>query len=274
MFAFKAGSFLSELEKFNPTMLASCQQALNNAKVDMDFIRLDKDIFSSCPADSIDYAVMEKTDKAVVIPLDASWNDVGSWSALWDVTDKDVFGNAISGDVFTVDTKNSFIHAQSKLVAVIGVQDLIVVETDDALMISTKDRVQEVKEIVAQLKEQGRCEADVHRKVYRPWGHYDLVDSGERHQTKRIIVKPGAKLSLQKHHHRAEHWVVVKGTALITKGSEKLLISENESTYIPLGVVHCLENPGVIPLEIVEVQSGSYLGEDDIVRFDDQYGRV
>ncbi|MFZ9609704.1 MAG: mannose-1-phosphate guanylyltransferase/mannose-6-phosphate isomerase [Methylococcales bacterium] len=274
MFAFKAGSFLRELKKYNPTMLESCELALNNAKVDMDFIRLDKDIFSSCPSDSIDYAVMEKTDKAVVIPLDAGWNDVGSWSALWDVKNKDASGNSISGDVFTVDTTNSFIHAQSKLVAVIGLQDLIVVETDDALMISSKDRVQEVKEIVTQLKEKGRCEADIHRKVYRPWGQYDLVDSGQRHQTKRIIVNPGAKLSLQKHHHRAEHWVVVKGTALITKGDEKLLISENESTYIPLGIVHCLENPGVIPLEIVEVQSGSYLGEDDIVRFDDQYGRV
>jgi mannose-1-phosphate guanylyltransferase/mannose-6-phosphate isomerase len=217
---------------------------------------------------------MEKTAKAVVIPMDADWNDVGSWSALWDVTDKDAFGNAISGDVFTVDTKNSFIHAQSKLVAVIGVSDLIVVETDDAVMIAAKDRVQDVKEIVAQLKAEGRSEADIHRKAYRPWGHYDSVDSGERHQTKRIVVKPGGKLSLQKHHHRAEHWVVVKGTALITKGDEKLLITENESTYIPLGIVHCLENPGVIPLEIVEVQTGSYLGEDDIVRFDDQYGRV
>jgi len=255
-------------------MLAICRQALKAAKVDLDFVRLDKGIFSTCPADSIDYAVMEKTDKAVVIPLDAGWNDVGSWSALWDVTEKDSFGNAISGDVLTVDTRNSFIHAQSKLVAVVGVQDLVVVETDDAVMIAPKDRVQEVKEIVAQLKERGRREADVHRKAYRPWGHYDLVDTGERHQTKRIVVKPGGKLSVQKHHHRAEHWVVVKGTALVTKGDEKLLITENESTYIPLGIVHCLENPGVIPLEIVEVQSGSYLGEDDIVRFGDQYGRV
>jgi mannose-1-phosphate guanylyltransferase/mannose-1-phosphate guanylyltransferase/mannose-6-phosphate isomerase len=274
MFAFKAGVFLSELEKFHPVMLESCRRALKSAKVDMDFIRLDKDIFSNCPSDSIDYAVMEKTAKAVVIPMDADWNDVGSWSALWDVTDKDAFGNAISGDVFTVDTKNSFIHAQSKLVAVIGVSDLIVVETDDAVMIAAKDRVQDVKEIVAQLKAEGRSEADIHRKAYRPWGHYDSVDSGERHQTKRIVVKPGGKLSVQKHHHRAEHWVVVKGTALITKGDEKLLITENESTYIPLGIVHCLENPGVIPLEIVEVQTGSYLGEDDIVRFDDQYGRL
>jgi len=274
MFAFKAASFLSELEKFNPEMLSVCRQALNAAKVDLDFVRLDKELFSKCPADSIDYAVMERTDKAVVIPLDAGWNDVGSWSALWDVTVKDPFGNAIHGDVLTVDTRNSFIHAENKLVAVIGVQDLVVVETDDAVMIASKDRVQEVKQIVAQLKERGRSEADVHRKCYRPWGHYDLVDSGDRHQTKRIVVKPGGKLSIQKHHHRAEHWVVVKGTALVTKGDEKLLITENESTYIPLGIVHCLENPGVIPLEIVEVQSGSYLGEDDIVRFGDQYGRV
>ena len=274
MFAFRAGTFLSELEKFNPAMLTICRQALNAAKVDLDFVRLDKALFSTCPADSIDYAVMEKTDKAVVIPLDADWNDVGSWSALWDVTDKDACGNAISGDVLTVDTHNSFIHAQNKLVAVIGADDLVVIETADAVMIAPKNRVQEVKEIVAQLKENGRSEADVHRKAYRPWGHYDLVDTGERHQTKRIVVKPGGKLSLQRHHHRAEHWVVVKGTALVTKGDEKLLITENESTYIPLGIVHCLENPGVIPLEIVEVQSGSYLGEDDIVRFGDQYGRV
>jgi mannose-1-phosphate guanylyltransferase/mannose-1-phosphate guanylyltransferase/mannose-6-phosphate isomerase len=274
MFAFKAGTFLTELEKFNPEMLGVCRLALAAAKIDLDFVRLDKALFATCPADSIDYAVMEKTDKAVVIPLDAGWNDVGSWSALWDVTDKDANGNAISGDVLTVDSHNSFIHAQSKLVAVIGVHDLVVVETADAVMISPKDRVQEVKQIVDQLKQLGRSEADLHRKASRPWGNYDLVDCGERHQTKRIIVKPGAKLSLQRHHHRAEHWVVVKGTALVTKGDETLLITENESTYIPLGVIHCLENPGVIPLEIVEVQSGSYLGEDDIVRFDDQYGRV
>lgn len=274
MFAFTAGNFLKELEKFNPQMLSVCRQALQAAKVDMDFVRLDKAIFSTCPSDSIDYAIMEKTDKAVVIPLDADWNDVGSWSALWDVTEKDASGNAVSGDVMTVDTRNSYIFAENKLVTVIGVENLIVVETKDAVMIAAKDRVQEVKQIVDQLKKLGRTEADSHRKVYRPWGHYDSVDGGDRHQTKRIVVKPGAKLSLQKHHHRAEHWVVVKGTALVTKGDDKLLISENESIYIPLGVVHCLENPGVIPLEIVEVQSGSYLGEDDIVRFGDQYGRV
>jgi mannose-1-phosphate guanylyltransferase/mannose-1-phosphate guanylyltransferase/mannose-6-phosphate isomerase len=274
MFAFTAKSFLQELEKFNPKMLSICRQALKSAKVDMDFTRLDKTIFAACPADSIDYAIMEKTEKAVVIPLAAGWNDVGSWSALWDVTEKDTCGNAISGDVLTVDTHDSYIFAEDKLVTVIGVENLIVVETKDAVMIAAKDRVQEVKQVVDQLKKSGRSEAVIHRKVYRPWGHYDSVDNGDRHQTKRIVVKPGAKLSLQKHHHRAEHWVVVKGTALVTKGEEKILITENESIYIPLGVVHCLENPGVIPLEIVEVQSGSYLGEDDIIRFGDQYGRA
>jgi mannose-1-phosphate guanylyltransferase/mannose-1-phosphate guanylyltransferase/mannose-6-phosphate isomerase len=274
MFAFKAGCFLRELEKFNPEMLAVCREALKAAKTDLDFVRLDKAIFSTCPADSIDYAVMEKTDKAAVIPLDADWNDVGSWSALWDVTAKDTSGNAIKGDVLTVDTVNSFIHSSSKLVAVIGVQDLVVVETDDAVMVAAKDRVQDVKAIVDQLKALKRDEAQVHRKVYRPWGHYDLVDCGDRHHTKRIVVKPGAKLSVQKHHHRAEHWVVVKGTAWVNKNGESILVTENESVYIPVGVVHSLENPGVIPLEMVEVQSGSYLGEDDIVRYEDQYGRI
>jgi mannose-1-phosphate guanylyltransferase/mannose-1-phosphate guanylyltransferase/mannose-6-phosphate isomerase len=274
MFAFKAGRYLQELEKFNPEMLKVCREALAAAQTDLDFIRLDKDIFANCPSDSIDYAVMEKTDSAVVIPLDADWNDVGSWSALWEVTSKDAAGNAIRGDVLTVDTKNSFIHSSNKLVAVIGVEDLVVVETDDAVMIVSKDRVQDVKLIVDQLKADKRTEGLSHRKVYRPWGHYDLVDSGDRHQTKRIVVKPGAKLSVQKHHHRAEHWVVVSGTAWVTKNGEQTLVSENESIYIPLGVVHCLENPGVIPLEMVEVQSGSYLGEDDIVRYMDSYGRV
>ena len=274
MFAFKAGCYLQELEKFNPKMLDVCRQALQAAKTDFDFIRLDKAIFSACPADSIDYAVMEKTDKAVVIPLDAGWNDVGSWSALWDVTGKDKEGNAIKGDVLTVDTVNSYIHSSSKLVAVIGVQDLVVVETDDAVMVAAKDKVQDVKTVVDRLKALKRDEAQVHRKVYRPWGHYDLVDCGDRHHTKRIVVKPGAKLSVQKHHHRAEHWVVVKGTAWVNKNGESVLVTENESIYIPVGAVHSLENPGVIPLEMVEVQSGSYLGEDDIVRYEDQYGRI
>ncbi|MGD0958352.1 MAG: mannose-1-phosphate guanylyltransferase/mannose-6-phosphate isomerase [Methylomonas sp.] len=274
MFAFKAGRYLSELQKFNPQMLSACKAALAAAKTDLDFVRLDKARFSECPADSIDYAVMEKTDAAVVIPLSAGWNDVGSWSALWDVTHKDESGNAIKGDVLTVDTENSFIHSSSKLVAVIGLQNLVVVETDDAVMVAAKDRVQDVKRVVDILKANKRAEAQNHRKVYRPWGHYDLIDTGDRHQTKMIVVKPGAKLSVQKHHHRAEHWIVVKGTARVNKNGESILISENQSIYIPLGVVHSLENPGVIPLEMVEVQSGSYLGEDDIVRFQDQYGRV
>jgi mannose-1-phosphate guanylyltransferase / mannose-6-phosphate isomerase len=274
MFAFTAATYLNELEKFNPEMLSICKKALSAAQKDLDFTRVDKNIFSTCPADSIDYAIMEKTEKAAVIPLAASWNDVGSWSALWDVTEKDEFGNAISGDVLTVDTKNSYIYSDNKLVTIIGVEDLVVVETKDAVMIAKKDRVQDVKQIVDHLKLQKRSEADVHQKAYRPWGHYDSVDCGERHQTKRIVVKPGGKLSLQKHHHRAEHWVVVKGTALVTRGNEQILLTENESTYIPLGTVHRLENPGVIPLEIIEVQSGSYLGEDDIVRIGDNYGRV
>jgi len=273
MFAFKAGRYLEELAKYSPEMLAICQQAYAQATIDEDFTRLAKDLFSQCPSDSIDYTVMEKTDKAVVIPLAADWNDVGSWSSLWDVTEKDTFGNALTGDVLALETTNSYIHSENKLVATVGVDNLVIVETDDAVMVAPKDRVQEVKKIVAALKANNREEASLHRKVYRPWGHYDSVDHGERHKTKRIVVKPGAKLSVQKHHHRAEHWVVVKGTALVTKGDETLLLSENESTYIPLGVIHRLENPGVIPLEMVEVQSGSYLGEDDIVRFEDKYGR-
>ncbi|WP_374090758.1 mannose-1-phosphate guanylyltransferase/mannose-6-phosphate isomerase [Methylomicrobium lacus] len=273
MFAFKAGIFLQELEKFNPRMLAVCRKALSAAERDVDFVRIAADIFSTCPSDSIDYAVMEKTDQAMVIPLDAGWNDVGSWSALWDVTAKDDQGNAIRGDVLTVDTHNSFIHSENKLVATVGVQDLVIVETDDAVMIAPKNRVQDVKLLVEQLKQNKRPEVDRHRKVYRPWGFYDEIDEGERHKTKRIMVKPGAKLSVQMHHHRAEHWVVVTGTALVSRGDEHVLVSENQSTFIPLGVVHSLENPGVIPLEMIEVQSGSYLGEDDIVRFSDHYGR-
>jgi mannose-1-phosphate guanylyltransferase/mannose-1-phosphate guanylyltransferase/mannose-6-phosphate isomerase len=273
MFAFTAGSFLAELAKYNPKMLDVCKQSLTHANKDFDFTRLDKATFSSCPADSIDYAIMEKTDKAVVIALDAGWNDVGSWSALWDVTTKDDSGNAVSGDVISVDTHDSYIYAEDKLVTVIGVDNLVVIETKDAVMVASKDRVQDVKKVVDKLKELNRSEADIHRKAYRPWGHYDSVDVGERHQTKRIVVKPGAKLSLQKHHHRAEHWVIVKGTALVTRGEEQILLTENESTFIPLGTIHRLENPGVIPLEIIEVQSGSYLGEDDIIRFGDNYGR-
>ncbi len=273
MFAFKAGRYIEELNKFQPDILKACKNALSNDKHDLDFVRLDREAFTKCPSDSIDYAVMEKTDQAAIIPLDADWNDIGSWSALWEVSDKNEDSNAINGDVITIDTNNSYIHSSHKLITTVGVENLIVIETDDAVMIAAKDRVQDVKKIVDQLKNDDRKEANIHLKVYRPWGYYHSVDNGSRHQTKRIVVKPGAKLSLQKHHHRAEHWVVVKGTALVTKGDEQILLSENESTYIPLGIVHCLENPGVIPLEIVEVQSGSYLGEDDIIRFNDKYGR-
>ena len=274
MFAFKASRFLEELEKFQPDILSTCKQSLSQSKRDMDFVRLDKNVFMQCPDDSVDYAVMEKTDHAVVIPLDANWNDIGSWSALWEIANKDEQGNATSGDVVALDTKNSFLHSSSKLITTVGIDNLVVVETEDAVMIANKDHVQDVKKIVDLLKAEQRNESDIHKKVYRPWGYYHSVDNGERHQAKRIVVKPGARLSLQKHHHRAEHWVVVKGTATVTKGDQQILLSENESTYIPLGVTHCLENPGVIPLEIIEVQSGSYLGEDDIVRFDDVYGRV
>lgn len=274
MFVFKASRFLEELEKFNPEMLEACSEAWEQATRDLDFTRLDKSSFEACPSDSIDYAVMEKTADAVVIPLDAGWNDVGSWSALWEVSDKDPEGNAVRGDVLYHDTRNSYLHSCGKLVATVGVDDLVVIETDDAVMVAPKERVQEVKEIVSKLKASGRSESDQHRKVYRPWGYYDSIDNGERHQAKRIVVNPGARLSLQMHHHRAEHWIVVKGTALVTRGDEQLVVSENESTYIPLGMVHCLENKGVIPLEMIEVQSGSYLGEDDIVRFEDKYGRV
>ncbi len=274
MFVFKASRYLEELEKFNPEMLAACRQSYQKAEEDLDFVRIDRAAFEACPSDSIDYAVMEKTDSAVVIPLDANWNDVGSWAALWEVSEKDSQGNALKGDVLTHDTSDSYIYSDQKLVATIGIKDLVVIETDDAVMVAPRNRVQEVKEIVARLKEDKRSESEQHRKVYRPWGYYDSIDNGERHQAKRIVVKPGAKLSLQMHHHRAEHWIVVKGTALVTRGEEQLIVSENESTYIPLGTVHCLENRGVIPLEMIEVQSGSYLGEDDIVRFEDKYGRI
>lgn len=273
MFMFKAGRYLEELANYRPDILQACEHALARSEQDRDFLRPDKEAFLACPADSIDYAVMEKTERAVMIPLDAGWNDIGSWSALWDITDKDEAGNAISGDVMALDTRDSFLMAGNKLLVTIGVENLVVVETDDAVMVASKDRVQNVKDAVEQLTQQQRPESMLHRKVYRPWGYYHCIEQGERYQTKRIVVNPGAKLSLQKHHHRAEHWVVVKGTAMVTRDDEEVLLTENESTFIPLGVTHCLHNPGVIPLEIVEVQSGSYLGEDDIIRFKDDYGR-
>ncbi|WP_422347335.1 mannose-1-phosphate guanylyltransferase/mannose-6-phosphate isomerase [Stenotrophomonas sp. DR009] len=272
MFLFKASRYLQELERFQPAMLAGSRQAWQQARRDADFTRLDKDAFSAVPSDSIDYAVMEKTADAVVIPLDAGWNDVGSWTALRDVSQQDSDGNAHQGDVIAIDCRNTYAYAQ-RLVALVGLDDVIVVETDDAVLVGRADRMQEVKTVVAKLKAEGRSEATWHRKVYRPWGAYDSIDNGERFQVKRITVKPGGTLSLQMHHHRAEHWIVVSGTAEVTRGNDVILLSENQSTYIPLGVTHRLRNPGKLPLELIEVQSGSYLGEDDIVRFEDTYGR-
>ncbi|HFK2883464.1 mannose-1-phosphate guanylyltransferase/mannose-6-phosphate isomerase [Stenotrophomonas maltophilia] len=273
MFLFKASRYLKELEALQPAILAACRQALDKAARDSDFIRLDAEAFAASPNDSIDYAVMEKTADAAVVPLDAEWNDVGSWSALWEVSDKDADGNACHGDVIALDCKDSYAYG-NRLIAMVGLQDIVIVETDDAVFVGHKDRVQDVKEIVGQIKRDGRSEAAAHRKVYRPWGAYDSIDNGARFQVKRITVKPGATLSLQMHHHRAEHWIVVSGTAEVTRGDEVILLSENQSTYIPLGVTHRLKNPGKLPLELIEVQSGSYLGEDDIVRFEDQYGRA
>ncbi len=273
MFLFKASRYLKELEALQPAILAACRQALEKAARDNDFIRLDAETFAASPNDSIDYAVMEKTADAAVVPLDAEWNDVGSWSALWEVSDKDADGNACHGDVIALDCKDSYAYG-NRLIAMVGLQDVVVVETDDAVFVGHKDRVQDVKEIVGRIKRDGRSEAAAHRKVYRPWGAYDSIDNGARFQVKRITVKPGATLSLQMHHHRAEHWIVVSGTAEVTRGDEVILLSENQSTYIPLGVTHRLKNPGKLPLELIEVQSGSYLGEDDIVRFEDSYGRA
>jgi mannose-1-phosphate guanylyltransferase/mannose-6-phosphate isomerase len=273
MFAFRASRYLEELARTQPKMVESARESLDKATVDADFLRLDKGAFSACPADSIDYAVMEKTDRAAVLPIDVGWNDVGSWSALWSVVEQDGNGNAHRGDVIARDCRNTLAISDKRLVALIGLSDVVVIDTDDAMLVAHKDRVQEVKDIVASLKKDKRSQATWHRKVYRPWGSYDGIDSGERFQVKRIIVKPGAALSLQKHHHRAEHWVVVKGTAQVTCDDKVFLLAENESTFIPLGSKHRLENPGKQPLELIEVQSGSYLGEDDIVRYEDVYGR-
>jgi mannose-1-phosphate guanylyltransferase/mannose-6-phosphate isomerase len=273
MFMFRASSFLKELEKFAPAILDACRQSLAAAVRDLDFTRLDAAAFAACPSNSIDYAVMEKTANAVVIPLDAGWNDVGSWSALWETGSKDADGNVLRGDVLTKDTRSCYLHAGTRMLAAVGVTDHVIVETGDAVLVAHKDRVQDVKAIVDQLKHEQRHEALIHRRVNRPWGDYECIDIADRYQVKRITVKPGASLSLQMHYHRAEHWIVVRGTALITCGEETRTVAENQSTYSPLGTAHRLENPGKIPLELIEVQSGSYLGEDDIVRFEDQYGR-
>lgn len=274
IFMFKASVYLKALEEFQPDILKACERAMAAGESDLDFMRVNAEAFGQCPEDSIDYAVMEKTEAAAVVPLDAGWSDIGSWSALWEIGEKDKNGNVFSGDVLASSTTNSFVYADHKLVATVGVENLVVVETKDAVLVVHKDSVQDVKNVVNAIKNDGRHEHMNHREVYRPWGVYDSIDNGERYQVKRITVKPGAKLSTQMHHHRSEHWVVVKGTAKVTNGDSQFLVTENQSTYIPVGQVHCLENPGVIPLELIEVQSGSYLGENDIVRLKDQYGRV
>ncbi len=274
MFLFKVSRYLDELKIFAPEMLEACRRALENAETDLDFLRLERSSFTACPSDSIDYAVMEKTSRAAVVPLDAGWSDVGAWSALWGVKERDQAGNVTKGDVLVHDVRNSFIHAANRMVAAVGVDDHVIVETADAVLVASKDRVQEVKKIVEHLKNEGRDEAVTHIRVNRPWGSYETLDREDRFLVKRIIVKPGSSLSLQKHYHRAEHWVVVKGTARITIDGKEVVLSEDQSTYIPLGTKHRLENPGKIPLELVEIQTGSYLEEDDIERYDDKYGRA
>ncbi|HEX6592734.1 MAG TPA: mannose-1-phosphate guanylyltransferase/mannose-6-phosphate isomerase [Moraxellaceae bacterium] len=274
MFLFRASVYLKELQAFRPDILDACKKALATPQSDLDFVRVDAAAFEASPSDSIDYAVMEKTADAAVVPMAAGWNDVGAFSSLWEVSAKDENGNAFNGDVFAYDTRNTFVDAENALVATVGLQDTIVVQTKDAVLVAARDRVQDVKKIVEQLKAEGRGEYRLHRQVYRPWGHYDSVDAGSRYQVKRITVNPGAKLSVQMHHHRAEHWVVVSGTARVTLDGVDRLLAENESIYLPIGAVHALENPGKIPLELIEVQVGAYLGEDDIVRFEDRYGRA
>ncbi len=279
IFVVSASTWLHALRRFEPAMYKACVDAHANGKLDGDFFRLDRDAFCASPSNSIDYAVMERLagDDAlcggVVVPLDAGWSDVGSWDAIWQISPKDTGGNVARGRVLLEDARSTLAHSEGRLIACVGTQGLVVVETADAVLVADKSRVQDVKKIVSRLKAEQGAEASNHRKVHRPWGHYDSIDKGERFQVKRIVVKPGARLSLQMHHHRAEHWIVVRGTARVTRGDETFLLSENESTYIPLGIAHRLENPGKVPLEIVEVQSGAYLGEDDIVRFDDTYGR-
>ncbi len=273
MFLFRASDFLRELETLRPDILAASRAALESARPDLDFVRLDPVAFEACPAESVDYAVMEHTRRAAVVPADMAWNDIGAWSALWEVAQKDGQGNAVRGDVMLENASNNFVRAETRMVAMLGVSDLVVVETADVVLVANKDQVQDVKKLVDRLKADKRCEHLVHKQVYRPWGWYEGIDGGDRFQVKRIMVKPGEKLSLQMHHHRAEHWIVVSGTASVTCGDEVMLLAENQSTYIPLGTTHRLENPGKVDLHMIEVQSGTYLGEDDIVRFEDIYKR-
>lgn len=274
MFIFKASVFLEEISKFAPDILDCCADALQDRTDDSIFTRVDEATFKECPSDSIDYVVMEKTQKASVVTMDSQWSDIGSWSSVWELADKDDNGNRLQGDVICQNSHNNFVHSSNRLVSLIGMKDTIVVETDDAILVAHRDEVQNIKGIVSELKQKHRKEHESHRKVHRPWGKYDSIDTGNRFQVKHITVDPGQKLSVQKHHHRAEHWIVVSGTAKITINEDTWFLTENQSTYIPIGAIHCLENPGSISLELIEVQSGAYLGEDDIVRFSDDYGRV
>lgn len=274
IFMFLASRYLEELELFAPDIVEACRKSLGDVESDMDFLRVDPEAFLQSPSESIDCAVMEKTAHGAVIPLDASWSDVGSWSALMAVGNKGEEGNIIQGDVITEDTQNCLVRSESRLVATCGVEGLVVVETKDAVLVADGNDTESVKSLVETLETEQRPESHSHREVYRPWGMYDSVDSGDRYRVKRISVEPGGKLSVQMHHHRAEHWVVVRGTARVRRGNSTFLVAENESTFIPIGETHSLENPGVIPLEVIEVQSGAYLGEDDIVRLEDKYGRA
>jgi len=274
IFLFSAATYVAELERTAPAVVEACRRSLATAEQDLTFCRLPSEIFAASPSDSIDYAVMEKTDRAVVVPVDMGWNDVGTWSALWDIGAKDANGNVLIGDALTHSTRNSYVHSSDQLVAIVGLEDVVVVTTEDAVLVAHRDQAQDVKHIAEQLKIEQRTEHSLHNKVHRPWGHYRSIDVDERFQVKRIVVKPGERLSLQMHYHRAEHWIVVKGTALVTRGTESFLLYENQSTFIAAGEVHRLENPGKLPLHLIEVQSGGYLGEDDIVRFEDGYGRM
>ena len=273
MFLFKANTYLEELERLEPDIITHCRDAIDNGETDLDFIRLAEKPFSQCASKSIDYAVMEHTDKAAVVPADMGWNDVGSWTALWDDGAKDGSGNVLVGDVLALDSARSYLRSEGPLIAALGVDDLVVVATSDAILIAPKHRTQDVRTMVDVLKTRGRAEATTHPRVHRPWGYYQTVDEGDRFQVKRITVNTGASLSLQMHHHRAEHWIVVNGAASVRRGNEEFILNENESTYIPPNTLHRLENPGRVPLDLIEVQSGGYLGEDDIVRYEDNYGR-
>ena len=273
MFLVRANRYLSELSKFRPDIYEVCKLSVTEVTVDQDFIRIDSETFKGCPSESVDYAVMERTEDAVVVPMDAGWSDVGSWSSLWDVSPKDHNGNSSAGDIILHEVNNSYVRTDGKLVAAIGVDDLVIVSTKDVLLVAHKDSVEDVKFIVAKIKSDLRPEWKQHREVFRPWGKYDSIDHGGRYQVKRITVRPGAKLSVQMHHHRSEHWVVVSGMAKVSISGKSFLLTENESTYVPVGEIHSLENPGKVNLELIEVQSGAYLGEDDIVRFEDLYGR-